>query len=111
MRIPVDIVGRDRIPLIESALGEKIRRTGLGKIEKLVFRKDQWDNFVKLTESKNSPISEQSGVVLRAYSMLMKNYAAARGTPTGKMAIIAAVMSIYAADPAVGSRLQFALNL
>jgi len=116
MRVPVDLIGRKNIPLIEEFLGEKVRRTGIGKIEKLVFRKDQWKKFLETVESQEetlnpSPMSEASGVVLRAYSMLLKNYAAAKTTPVGRISIIAAVMSIYAADPGVGSRLQFALNL
>lgn len=114
MRVPVDLIGKSSIPTIEVFLGEKLRKVGLGKVEQIVFRRDQWDRFVKLTESKEKegvPLCEASSVVLRAYSMMMKNYPAAKRSPEGRMAIIAAVMSIYAADPGVGSRLQFALNL
>ena len=110
MRVPVSLVGASNVPKIEEVLKEKLRIVGCGESSKIVFRRDQWDRFVKLTES-SSPLSEASSVVLRAYSMLMKNYAEAKKTPEGRMAIISAVMSIYAADPTVGARLQFALNL
>lgn len=111
MRVPVDLVGKTKVPILEKFLGERLRKVGIGKTEQLVFRKDQWERFTRLAESEMSSMCEASAVVLRAYSMLMKNYPAAKRSPEGRMAIISAVMSIYSADPGVGSRLQFALNL
>ena len=112
MRVPVALIGEKKVPIVEKFLGEKLRKVGIGKEEQLVFRKDQWDRFLKITESENGKqMCEASAMVLRAYSMLMKNYAEAKKTPEGRMAIIAAVMSICIADPGVGSRLQFALSL
>lgn len=110
MKLPIALIGRENLPVLEQFLGEEVRRTS----ESVVLRKEQWNRVRRMLDNdigKKINISESSAVALRAYGALIKTAPTARTTPEGKMALIAAVMALYAADPALGSRLGYLLNL
>ena len=120
MRVPTSVIGREHLPEIEKFLGEKLRRTKeKTREEVIVFRQDQWEKFIleldrreaQGTLSESLSLCEASAVILRAFNSLMKVYGSAKNTPEGKVALIAAVMSIYTADPAMGRRLTYMLNI
>ena len=120
MRVPVSIIGKDRVPRVEKFLGEKLRRVKEGtKEEIIVFKQYQWEKFIleldrmeeEGTLNESLSLCETTAVVLRAYNSLMKVYGSAKKTPEGKVALIAAVMSIYTASPSMGKRLTYMLNI
>lgn len=114
MRISVAELGENVISALEKELGETFRRSGLGKSnEQVVLRRDQWSRVHSLLEAcaDNPRINESSAVAVRAYVALIKNGGAAKTTPAGRVALIAAVLSMYNADPGMGSRLIFLLNM
>lgn len=111
MRIPFKVIEKD-FNNIEKFLDEKLRVVGNDNNSKVVvFRRDQWQRVDEAMSRKDTfPISEASSVVIRAYSGIISSGSAAKSTPAGKMALYAAILSLYNADPGLGSNLTYLID-
>lgn len=110
MRVPLLLIGDEKVPLLEDLLSSRFRIVGKGDRRELVLTRNEWNRLLAFTEQGYGPLNEAASVVLRAYNQLIRVAPQARSTPAGKAAVIAAVMGIYTADPSLGSRLTFLLT-
>lgn len=110
MRIPVRLLEED-LEKIEEFLGAKVRIVGDGNRRVIVFRKEQWKALNEaMNKREGSPINEASALVTRAYSRVIAYGPQAKSSPAGRMALIAAIVSLYNADPGLGSNLAYLLD-
>jgi len=110
MKIPARLIEND-LKNIEEFLGAKVRIVGDGDRRMVVFRKEQWKAINEAMEKReNSPINEASALVTRAYSRVIAYGPQAKSSPAGRMALIAAIVSLYNADPGLGSNLAYLLD-
>ncbi len=110
MRVPFNVLEKD-FNNIEKFLNEKLRVVGENKNKTIVFRKDQWSRINEAISNKEPvPINEAASVIIRAYSGIMSSGSSAKSTPAGKMALYAAIISLYNADPGLGSNLTYLLD-
>jgi hypothetical protein len=106
MRIPIRLVEND-LKVLKTFLGESLRTCGKGDKLEVVLRRDQ---VSKIANSKNTPMSEASGIIFRAYNVILANGSQSRSTPQGKMALASAVLSLYAIDPGLANNLSYLLD-
>jgi len=116
MRVPCRDLDSKNINF-EHFLREKLRTVGSGTNKQYVLRKDQVRVIQKLlecvgdgSEDKRFQLNEASAVATRAYVSILNNASGAKSTPAGKMALAAAIMSLYNADPGLGSGLLYLLD-
>ncbi len=111
MRVPLKALEGDR-EKIEKFLGERLRVVGHGpnKTAKVVFRKEQWKRLSETVEKNNIQLSEASSLIVRAYGRILAHGNSAKATPAGRMALIAAILSLHGADPSMASNLAFFLD-
>jgi hypothetical protein len=111
MRIPLRVVEKE-FSTLEHFLGEKLKVVGRGGDKKVVFRKEQWNKVWESLENKKGSfqINEASSLVLRAYGRVVAHGQSAKSSAAGRMALISAIVSIYNADPGLGSNLSFLLD-
>ena len=110
MRIPFVLLEKS-IGEIETMLSEKLRVVGKNEKKFVVLRKDQWSRLRECMDNKKlTTLNEASSVATLAYSTIISNGSSAKGTPAGNMAVVAAVMSLYNAEPGLASGLAYLLN-
>jgi hypothetical protein len=111
MKIPADLLSNDLVSFIESKGGRRLKRLNTKKGEMLVFPRRELNllNEVLKSPQKMFNMSETATVVVKAYTVLMRDYSKIT-SPADRAALVAAVMGIYNADPAIGSRLVYMLQ-
>ncbi len=110
MRIPEKVLGKDGIGRVEEFLGEKLRVVGSGDSKSVVFDKRQWLRMSEAVAKDDLILSESSTLVTRAYGRIIVYGQAAKGTPAGRMALIAALLSLNVSDPSMASNLSYLLD-
>jgi hypothetical protein len=110
MRIPLGMIGdKEDVLKLEKAIGTRLRVIGKPKNETVVFSREGWRKVENLLKTNTSPLNESANVILRSFNFLIRSAPEARKSPEGRVALVGAIASIYAADPTLGSRLTFLL--
>lgn len=110
VRIPVQMLRKEDVETLQERCGGSLRRVVSRKHgESLVLSRSEWGILKNMFESAPGSLNESSALLIRAYNQLIQ-ISGGLTTPAGKAAAVAAVVSLYNADPGLASRLAYILG-